>query len=61
VDDEEPDHDDGGPAGSLLVLEVVVVLCEDHCDDEVRECHTDGADGEHGLAASTVDVQHGGD
>jgi hypothetical protein len=61
VDDEEPDHDNSGPAGGLCVFEVVVVLCENHGDDEVRESHADGADSEHGLAASAVDVKHGRD
>jgi hypothetical protein len=34
MDDEEPDHDDGGPARGFVVRPVVLVLC---CDDGLEK------------------------
>ena len=28
VDDEEPDHDDGGPTSALVMWPVVLILCD---------------------------------
>ena len=61
MNDEEPNHDDGGPAGSLRVVEVIDVLGEDDGDDYVRHAHADGSNGEDGFAAYAINVEHGGD
>lgn len=49
---------------TLVRLPLVLVLGEDHCDDDVAGCHSDCADYENGLAAKFVHVcdgGHGGD
>lgn len=58
VDDEEPDHNDGGPSSSLMVFEVIDILRENDGDDQMRDTHADGADGENGLTTNAVNVQY---
>lgn len=57
MNDEEPDHDNSGPSCSLVVFEVVDVLSKNDGNDQVRDTHADGADGENGLATYAINVQ----
>ena len=61
MDNEEPDHNDGGPTCCLVVVEVVDVLSKNDSNDQVRNAHANCADCEDGLAADTIDVQYSRD
>lgn len=61
VNDEQPDHADGSPTGTLLVRPVVGVLGKNDSDDDVAGRHTDRTDGQNGSATNTVDPQDGRD
>ena len=61
VNDKQPDHAHGSPAGGRLLVEAVDVPGQDDGDDEVARGHADGADDEDGLPAHAVNPQHGGD
>lgn len=52
-----PDHGDGGPAGGLVRLPGIAVGGDDGGDDDVAGCHSNGAYGEDGLAADSIDVE----
>jgi len=56
VHNKEPDHDHGGPATGLVRGPVVLISCYDNGDDEVAECHADGADYQDWLSAEFVDI-----
>jgi hypothetical protein len=56
VDDEQPDHDNGGPTGTLVVRPVVGEASNDGGDDKMACCHTDSTSDKDGLAAPAVNV-----
>lgn len=58
---EEPDHDDGGPAGAPLRIPLVLVLRNEDGDDNMARGHADSADGQDRLTPDAVDPKHGGD
>jgi len=60
-DDEDPDHDDGRPAGTGVRGPVVLEGSHDAGDDEMAHTHTDGAADQDGLASELVDVHDGRD
>lgn len=61
VNDEEPDHGNGGPTGSLVVWPVVGVLGKENGNDDVACSHADGTGNQHGLASDSVDPQNSWD
>ena len=61
VDDEEPDHADGRPAGRLVRGPPVLVDAEEDGDDGVADAHGHGAGEQDGFPAQPVDVEDGGD
>jgi hypothetical protein len=58
MNDEQPHHDNSGPARCLLFSKLANIPGEQNGDDQMREAHTESADGEDGLAAYAVDVEH---
>lgn len=56
MDDEEPDHDNRGPAGAGCVFEVVNIFGENYGNDNVRDAHANSANSEDRFAAHAVDV-----
>lgn len=61
MDDEQPDHAHGRPAGRRVVVPLVDVFRDDDGDDDVARRHADGADGEDGFAADAVNPEDRGD
>jgi hypothetical protein len=56
MDDEEPDHDNGSPTGTLVVWPIVREASNYGSDDEMAGCHTDSTGDKDGLTAPAVDV-----
>lgn len=61
VDDEQPDHSDGGPTSSRVSLPLILVLGEDDGDNDVAGGHSNGADDKDGLTTELVDVCYSGE
>lgn len=61
MDDEQPDHGNCSPTGTLVCSPRVLVLGNNNSNDDVAGCHTDSTNGEHGSATNFVYVQDRGD
>lgn len=61
MDDEEPNHDNSGPASRLVRVPLILILSGDGCNDKMASSHSNGSDEENGLTAESVDPDHGGD
>ena len=60
VDDEEPHHADGCPAGCLVGCPLVLVYAEEDGDNGVADTHGHSPCEQDGLPTQLVDVQNGG-
>jgi hypothetical protein len=60
VNDEQPDHNDGGPTGTLVVWPVIGKAGNDGSNDEMAKCHADGTDDKDWLTTPAIHVHNGG-
>lgn len=60
MDDEEPDHDNSCPSSTSVGWPRVLERTRNTCDDDVTDCHTNGASDQDRFATKLVDVHDSG-
>jgi cytochrome b len=56
VNNEEPNHNNGSPSGTLVVWPVIREAGDNGCDDEMASSHADSTGNEDGLATPAVNI-----